>query len=135
MIIINLSCVFSRYCTVLLTKKQATYFTSDSIVGSRVYLKRRAMPGYRVYSQDGGEVRDGLTCSYCKLMLKDPVQTTETGKRFCKGCFEKAKAYVIFANVCLFVSMSVHSHSHEKKGLYILYIAYAKSSHFMRNSC
>ncbi|XP_065916370.1 TNF receptor-associated factor 2-like [Dysidea avara] len=50
------------------------------------------MPGYRVYSQDGGEVRDGLTCSYCKLMLKDPVQTTETGKRFCKGCFEKAKA-------------------------------------------
>ncbi|XP_065916372.1 TNF receptor-associated factor 3-like [Dysidea avara] len=49
------------------------------------------MPGYRVYPQDGGDVRDGLTCSYCELMLKDAVQTTETGLRFCKGCFEKAR--------------------------------------------
>ena len=53
------------------------------------------MPGYKVYPQDGGDVRDGLTCSYCELMLKDAVQTTETGLRFCKGCFEKARKFVL----------------------------------------
>ena len=55
------------------------------------------MPGYKVYLQDGGEIREGLTCSYCKLLLKDPVQTSESGLRLCKGCFEDAAKLV-----CLF---------------------------------
>ena len=48
------------------------------------------MPGHKVYLQDGGEIREGLTCSYCKLVLKDPVQTTETGLRLCRECFGEA---------------------------------------------
>ena len=27
-------------------------------------------------------------CTYCSLLLKDPVQTSETGKRYCKECFD-----------------------------------------------
>ncbi|XP_065917637.1 TNF receptor-associated factor 6-like [Dysidea avara] len=50
------------------------------------------MPGHKVYPVDGGEVRDGLTCTYCKLMLKDPVQTSETGLRLCRECFYKARS-------------------------------------------
>ena len=52
------------------------------------------MPGYKVYTQDGGEIREGLTCSYCKLLLKDPVQTSESGLRLCRGCFEEASKLV-----------------------------------------
>ena len=55
-----------------------------------------------MYPQDGGDVRDGLTCSYCKLMLKDAVQTTETGLRFCKGCFEKAQRFVSIVMLCMY---------------------------------
>ena len=53
------------------------------------------MPGYKVFLQDGGEIRDGLTCSYCKLLLKNPVQTSESGQRLCKECFEVATRLVI----------------------------------------
>ena len=52
------------------------------------------MPGYKVFLQDGGDIREGLTCSYCKLVLKDPVQTSESGQRLCKGCFDKATKLV-----------------------------------------
>ena len=52
------------------------------------------MPGYKVFLEDGGEIREGLTCSYCKLVLKDPVQTSESGLRLCRGCFEAAKKLV-----------------------------------------
>ena len=52
------------------------------------------MPGHKVFLQDGGEMREGLTCSYCKLLLKDPVQTSESGLRLCKGCFEEASKLV-----------------------------------------
>ena len=52
------------------------------------------MPGYKVFLEDGGEIREGLTCAYCKLMLKDPVQTSESGLRLCRGCFEDAKKLV-----------------------------------------
>ena len=52
------------------------------------------MPGHKLTAQDGKEVRDELTCSYCKLVLKDPVQTSESGLRFCKECFDKAQALV-----------------------------------------
>ena len=48
------------------------------------------MPGYKVVLQDDGEMREGLACFYCKLLLKDPVQTSESGQRLCKECFEVA---------------------------------------------
>ena len=52
------------------------------------------MPGYKVYLRDGGEIREGLMCCYCSLVLKDPVQTSESGLRLCRGCFEEAKLVV-----------------------------------------
>jgi len=52
------------------------------------------MPGYKVFLKDGGEICEGLMCSYCKLLLKDPVQTSETGQRFCKECFKEATKLV-----------------------------------------
>ena len=55
------------------------------------------MPGYEVFLEDGGEIREGLTCFYCKLVLKDPVQTSESGLRLCRGCFEDAKKLVAIA--------------------------------------
>ena len=30
-------------------------------------------------------------CTHCSLLLKDPVQTSETGKRYCKECFDIVK--------------------------------------------
>ena len=59
------------------------------------------MPGYKVYLQDGGEIREGLTCCYCRLLLKDPVQTSESGLRLCKECYEKASKLVL---------LLIHSH-------------------------
>ena len=52
------------------------------------------MPGYKVFLEDGGEIHEELTCSYCELVLKDPVQTTESGLRLCRGCFEEANKLV-----------------------------------------
>ena len=49
------------------------------------------MPGYKVFLQDGGDIREELTCSYCKLVLKDPVQTSESGQRFCWECYTVLK--------------------------------------------
>ena len=50
------------------------------------------MPGYKVYLQDGGDIgkHKGLLCGYCKLLLKNPVQTSKSGKRLCRECFEIA---------------------------------------------
>ena len=42
-----------------------------------------------------GEIYEGLKCSYCELLLKDPVQTTESGLRLCRTCFEGATKLVI----------------------------------------
>ena len=39
---------------------------------------------------EDGEIHEGLTCFYCKLVLKDPVQTSESGLRLCRACFEEA---------------------------------------------
>lgn len=51
------------------------------------------MPGYKVYVQENdGEVREGLKCFFCKLLLKDPVQSSETGQRYCKDCFSEVVA-------------------------------------------
>ena len=52
------------------------------------------MPGYKVFLQDDRGIHEGLTCSYCKLVLKDPVQTSETGQRLCRECFNKATKLV-----------------------------------------
>ena len=60
-----------------------------------VCVHETTMPGYKVYLQDGGEIREGLTCSYCKLLLKDPVQTSEIGQRLCRECFNKANKLVV----------------------------------------
>ena len=38
-------------------------------------------------------VHEGLLCYYCRLVLKDPIQTSETGQRFCKECFKEAVRY------------------------------------------
>ena len=43
-----------------------------------------------MYLQDGRDIHEKLKCSYCKLLLKDPVQTSESGLRFCRECFSKA---------------------------------------------
>ena len=39
------------------------------------------MPGHKVFLQDDGEIR---------VLLKDPVQTSETGQRLCRECYDKA---------------------------------------------
>ena len=57
------------------------------------------MQGHKVFLEDGGEICEKLTCFYCKLVLKDPVQTSESGLRLCRGCFEKAKKLVAMRNV------------------------------------
>ena len=58
------------------------------------------MPGYKLYPQNG-EIREGLKCAYCKLVLKDPVQTSETGLRLCKDCFEIAHKLVLHNIECM----------------------------------
>ena len=52
--------------------------------------KTTTMPGHKVFLQDDGEIFEGLMCSYCKLLLNDAVQTSESGQRLCKECFEAA---------------------------------------------
>ena len=55
---------------------------------------KTTMPGYKVVVQDG-EIREELTCSYCKLLLKDPVQTSESGLRLCRECYDTAYRLVL----------------------------------------
>ena len=52
------------------------------------------MPGHKLYLQDEGDIHEGLKCSYCRLVLKDPIQTSETGQRYCKECFKDAVRFV-----------------------------------------
>ena len=65
------------------------------------------MPGYKLFLLSGGEVCDELTCSYCKLVLKDPVQTSETGLRLCEDCVDKAQKYVSFIKLFI-LECNVH---------------------------
>ena len=58
-----------------------------------------------MFLEDGGEIREGLTCSYCKLVLKDPVQTSESGLRLCRGCFEKASKLVLHTSKTMLPAM------------------------------
>ena len=48
------------------------------------------MPGYKPYLQNNEELREGVKCSYCRLILRDPVQTAESGQRYCRECFKEA---------------------------------------------
>jgi len=49
------------------------------------------MPGYKLFFEDGQEIeRPDLTCCYCRLLLKDPIQTSQSGQRYCKECFKEA---------------------------------------------
>ena len=50
------------------------------------------MPGYNIRMQHGG-IREGLRCFLCKLLLKDPVQASETGERYCTECFKETVRY------------------------------------------
>jgi len=52
------------------------------------------MPGYKIFLQDGRTLREALKCSHCQLVLRDPIQTTETGVRFCRECYNEAVRYV-----------------------------------------
>ena len=48
------------------------------------------MPGYKLHLQNSEEPREGVKCSYCRLILKDPVQTIESGQRYCRECYKEA---------------------------------------------
>ena len=48
------------------------------------------MPGYKLHLQNSEEPREGVKCSYCRLILKDPVQTAESGQRYCRECYKEA---------------------------------------------
>ena len=39
-------------------------------------------------------MQEELKCSYCRLVLKDPVQTSEIGRRYYKEGFTEAATYV-----------------------------------------
>ena len=54
------------------------------------------MPGYKVslVGNTASIIREGLKCSYCRLLLKDPIQTSESGLRYCRECFKEAVRYV-----------------------------------------
>ena len=53
------------------------------------------MPGYKVCLINDDAFREGLKCSFCSLLLRDPIQTSETGQRYCKECYKEAVRYCI----------------------------------------
>lgn len=48
------------------------------------------MSGHVIYPQDSQELPEDLKCTYCELVLNDPVETSETELKFCNACFDKA---------------------------------------------
>ena len=67
--------------------------------------RRYAMPGYKLRLQNNEELREGVKCSYCRLILRDPVQTAETGQRYCRECVKEAVKFAI----CV---IHIHSRAH-----------------------
>ena len=61
------------------------------------------MPGYKIHLQKSSEIREGIKCTYCRLVLRDPIQTRETGQRYCRECFTDA-----IRSVLIIVHMYVH---------------------------
>ena len=51
------------------------------------------MPGYKLRLQNNEEPSEGIKCSYCRLIMRDPIQTTESGQRYCRECFKEAVRY------------------------------------------
>ena len=48
------------------------------------------MPGYDAFPlQDGVVLHERLKCYHCQLIIKDPVQTKESGLIFCRECFNE----------------------------------------------
>lgn len=62
------------------------------------------MPGYNIRMQNG-EMREGLRCFLCKLLLKDPVQASETGERYCTECFKETVRFATPSFVYFFSSL------------------------------
>ena len=60
------------------------------------------MPGYKLYLQNNEEPREGVKCSYCRLILRDPIQTTNTGQRYCRECFKEAVRYAFLISLCCY---------------------------------
>ena len=54
------------------------------------------MPGYKVCLLNDESFREGLKCSFCSLLLRDPIQTSETGQRYCKECYKEAVRLVLY---------------------------------------
>lgn len=46
------------------------------------------------------KVLDSQTCPVCLLPMRDAVQTTECGHRFCKGCLEGILRYIFSLLSC-----------------------------------
>ena len=49
-----------------------------------------AMSGHVIYPQDDQQLAEELTCTYCQLVLNEPVEASESELRFCDSCFDKA---------------------------------------------
>ena len=64
------------------------------------------MPGYKLHMQSNEEPREGIKCSYCRLILRDPIQTTESGQRYCKECYKEAVRCVLFKRLCMHLGLA-----------------------------
>ena len=53
------------------------------------------MSGYKLLMFLQEPVRTTFQCAYCKLVMRDPVQTSKTGIRFCKECYNKVPRYAV----------------------------------------
>ena len=59
------------------------------------------MPGYDVFPlQAGRMILERLKCRHCRLVMKDPVQTKETGLLYCRECFSEVVKYVCIIYMC-----------------------------------
>ena len=60
------------------------------------------IPGCKIFLQDARKIPEELICPHCNLVLNDPVQTTETGLRFCRECFNRySVAYTVMTHMCI----------------------------------
>ena len=56
-----------------------------------VLISYTVMSGHVIYLQDDDQkVPEELQCTYCGLVMNEPVETSETGLRFCDSCFDNA---------------------------------------------
>ena len=67
------------------------------------------MPGYKLRLRNNEEPNEGIKCSYCRLIMRDPIQTAESGQRYCRECFKEAVRYAYRGSIsdvnCSFVGM------------------------------